>query len=212
MNKMERVGGVAALLEAAIYVFAFVFYGLFVKYPSGADAAQKLAYLSENKFQLYCATLIVYVFFGVILAFLVLAVHERLKVGMTNLTRLSAVFGFIWVGLVIAAGMISNVGLISVTGAPVEDAAQALAAWKSTTHVVEGLGGGNEIVGGLWVLLLSVSALKSGAFSSALGYFGVLVGVAGVSTIIPEDIFTEIFGITQIVWFVWLGVVLLRKS
>ncbi len=212
LNKLQKAGGVAALLEGAIYLSAFIFYGIFWKYPTSADAAEKLAYLTDNKWPLYCATLFVYVFFGLILAVLVLALHEKMKEAAPTLTRLATLFGFLWVGLVIASGMISNVGLLAITGASVEDPAQVLAAWTSTNYVVEGLGGGNEIVGGLWVLLLSVAALKAGAFPNALGYLGMWVGAAGIATIVPADIFTEIFGLSQIVWFVWMGTLLLRKT
>ena len=68
------------------------------------------------------------------------------------------------------------------------------------------------MIGGLWVLLLSISAIKANEFPSQLNYLGVLVGAAGVSTIYPAEILTEIFGVTQIIWFIWLGIVLIRSQ
>lgn len=212
MTSSQRAGGVAALLSAAIYVLAFLFYGLFWNLPADADTARRLSYLTENRVALYCVTLVSYVLFGLVLSVLVLAVHDRLKGSASALARLATVFGLIWVGLVIAAGMISNVGLMAVTSPSTHDPGQAWAAWISTTQVVEGLGGGNEIVGGVWVLLLSLSALRSGAFPKALCGFGMFVGVAGILTAIPAEMFTAVFGLSQIVWFVWLGISLLRAS
>ncbi|MAA94954.1 MAG: hypothetical protein CML21_10625, partial [Rheinheimera sp.] len=144
----------------------------------------------------------------------VLALHERLKVNTPILSQMAAIFGVVWVGLVIASGMVSNIGLAVALELSVQQPEQAMTLWRTINAVVEGLGGGNEIVGGLWVLLLSIAALNGKALPTTLNYLGLFVGVVGILTIYPADIFTEIFGISQIVWFSWLGVVLLtsRKS
>ena len=68
------------------------------------------------------------------------------------------------------------------------------------------------MVGGLWVLLVSVVALKAGEFSKSLNYLGLIVGVAGISTVYPNETLTEIFGITQIAWFIWLGISMLTQE
>ena len=211
-TSIQRAGGIAALLEAVIYVITFLFFGVIWDFPANADAAEKISYLAENRDALYCATLFGYVLFGVVLAVLVLAVHDRLQDAPPTLASLATVFGLIWVALVIAAGMISNVGLMAVTSHSTHDSGQAWTVWTSTTQVVEGLGGGNEIVGGLWVLLLSLSAISVRAFPKALSGFGIFVGLAGILTAIPAELFTEVFGLSQIAWFVWLGSCLLRKS
>ena len=76
-----------------------------------------------------------------------------------------------------------------------------------------GLGGGNEIVGGLWVLLLSWVALRAGGLPKVLNYLGVLIGVAGILTVVPAfDVLAAVFGLGQIVWFIWLGIVMLRGN
>jgi hypothetical protein len=80
--------------------------------------------------------------------------------------------------------------------------------------VVEGLGGGNEIVGGIWTLLVSLAALRAGLLHRALNYLGVVVGVAGILSAVPAlgEVGGGVFGLTQIVWFVGLGILLLRNS
>jgi hypothetical protein len=84
--------------------------------------------------------------------------------------------------------------------------------WRSIYAVVEGLGGGNEVVGGLWVLLLSFAALKGDQLSKKLNYFGIFVGMVGALTVYPAQLLTEIFGVSQIVWFSWLGAGMLASS
>ena len=212
MSNLQKTGGVAALFEAVIYVSAFVFFGAFWSSPGGADAAQQFAFLAENKTVLSIVNLVMYVLFGIVLAVLVLALHERLKKGAPTLSSLAAVFGVVWVGLVIASGMIANIGLAAAIDLATTEPQQAMIMWRTVYTVVEGMGGGNEVVGGLWVLLISIAALQSQTLPKAFNVVGLFVGSVGVLTVYPADVLTEIFGVSQIVWFAWLGVTLLKSS
>jgi hypothetical protein len=80
--------------------------------------------------------------------------------------------------------------------------------------VQQGLGGETEIVGSLWILLVSWAALRAGGLSRALAYFGVVVSVAGLVTVVPplRELAGPVFGLGTIVWFAWLGIVMLRSS
>jgi hypothetical protein len=60
--------------------------------------------------------------------------------------------------------------------------------------------------------LLSSAALKGNELSKILNYFGVFIGIIGILTIYPAEVLTEIFGISQIVWFCWLGVSMLTSN
>jgi hypothetical protein len=87
--------------------------------------------------------------------------------------------------------------------------------WRGIEVVANGLGNGNgEILGGLWVLLVSLAALRAGALPKGLNIVGLSVGTLGSLSLIPglTDLLTGMFGLTQMVWFVWLGIVLLRSS
>jgi hypothetical protein len=212
LSNLQKIGGVAALVEAIIYIAAFVFFGAFWNSPSGADAAQQFAFLAENKTVLFVVNFVMYVLFGIVLAVLVLALHERLKKGAPTLSSLAAIFGVIWVGLVIASGMIANIGLAAAIDLANTEPQQAMTMWRAVYSVVEGLGGGNEVVGGLWVLLISITALQNQKLPKALNVFGLIVGLVGVLTVYPADVFTEIFGVSQIVWFSWLGITLIKKQ
>lgn len=212
MNNLQKIGGVSALLESIIYVSAFVFFGAFWNFPVDADSVKQFAFLAENKVTLSIVNLIMYVLFGIILAVLVIALHERLKGNTPILSQIASIFGIIWVGLVIASGMIANIGLASVLELSAKDPEQAMTVWRAIYSVVEGLGGGNEVVGGIWVLLLSSAALKGNELSKILNYFGVFIGIIGILTIYPAEVLTEIFGISQIVWFCWLGVSMLTSN
>lgn len=212
MNKLQKIGGVFAIFEAIIYVSAFVFFGAFWNFPTDADSVQKFTFLAENQIILSIVNLIMYVLFGIFLAVLVLAINERLKSNTPILSQIASIFGVVWVGLVIASGMIANIGLSAVLELSTKEPEQAMTVWRAIYSVVEGLGGGNEVVGGLWVLLLSFAALKGDELSKRLNYLGLFVGIVGILTVYPAEVFTEIFGVSQIVWFSWLGAVMLTSS
>ncbi|MFC1234936.1 hypothetical protein [Vibrio sp. F74] len=211
MIVLQKLGGVAALLEAILYMSAFIFFGAFWDFPTEVGVAQQLAFLKENQVTLTILNIFLYVVFGIFLALLVLALHEHLKGYAPALSKTASVFGFIWVGLVIASGMIANIGLKTVIELSEKEPEQARSVWLAVDSVAEGIGGGNEIVGGLWVLLLSIAALKNNVLSKKLNYLGLFVGLAGIFTIYPADILTEIFGLSQTIWFVWLGLIMLLE-
>jgi hypothetical protein len=93
------------------------------------------------------------------------------------------------------------------------DPVQAALVWQAIEAVGTAIGGGVEVVGGLWLLLVSWAALRSGGLPRALNVVGVVAGAAGVLTVAPPlDAFGALFGIGQLVWFVWLGAFMLRQS
>jgi hypothetical protein len=109
-------------------------------------------------------------------------------------------------------GMIFNAGMAAVVELHATAPAQAVAAWQAVEPVAQGLGGsGGELLGGLWVLLVSAAALRTALLPKGLGWLGVVVGAAGVLSVVPalSDLAYG-FGVLQIAWFAWLSVVLLR--
>ncbi|MFS1422893.1 DUF4386 family protein [Shewanella sp. 10N.286.48.B5] len=209
MNNIQKIAGVAALFEAVIYISAFIFFGACWDYPVSAGDTQKLSYLIHHQSILSIVNFVMYVAFGLFLAILVVAIHQRMKTKAPLLSQTATVFGIIWVGLVIASGMIANVGLAAVIDLSAQNPQQAMTLLMVINTIVEAFGGGNEIVGGLWVLLLSIAGLKAIELPKWLHYFGLLIGTVGVLTIYPAEILTEIFGLSQIVWFSWLGMAML---
>nr|WP_241904399.1 DUF4386 family protein [Vibrio cyclitrophicus] len=198
-------------MEALIYILAFVYFGAFWTYPSEGGASEKMTYLAENQLSFSLMYFLMYVVFGVFLAVLVVGLFEELKSTNDPLVKVGSVFGFVWVVLVIASGMLANIGLVHAVELMDLSAEQAFDMWRVVTVIVESLGGGNELVGGLWVLLISLAALKATIFPRGLNYLGISVGCAGVSMIYPAEVLTEIFGITQVLWFLWLGVSMLSQ-
>jgi hypothetical protein len=83
----------------------------------------------------------------------------------------------------------------------------------SMVYVPEALVGKVEVVGGIWMLLVTWAALLAGRHPSALNSLGVVVGVAGVLTVVPAlEVLGIGFRLGEIVWIVWLGIVMVRSS
>ena len=211
MKKLQKMGGIAALYEAAAYILGMVGFLLVVNISDVADPVQKVALIVDHQAFLFIMHLLIYVIWAVFLVVLALALYERLKAGSPAMVQAATVFGMIWVCLIIASGMVYNIGMETVIALYDQDPAQAATVWLAIESVFNGLGGGNEIVGGIWVLLISWAALRSGGLPKALNYVGLAISVPGIlSTIPPLGELGLIFGLGQIVWFIWLGVELLR--
>ena len=214
MKNSQKMGGIAALYEAAAYIVGMVGFLLVVDVSGVVDPVQKVALMVDNLAFLYIMHLIVYVVWGVFMVVLSLALYERLKAGSPAIVQTATVFGIFWACVIITSGMIHNIGMENVVDLYGKDPAQAATVWLAIDSVLGGLAGSNEILGGIWILLISWAALRAGELPRVLNYLGAVVGVAGIVSVVPAlaELFIYIFALGQIVWFVWLGIVMLRSS
>ena len=216
MGELRRAGGVSALIEAMCYLIGFVMIATVLN-PGNADdwsQTQKLEFVLEQKVLFQVWNIIIYVVFGFALVVLTAALHQLLNKVSPEIIIVATPFGYIWAGLVIASGMVANIGLDMVANTYSQNVSQAVEAWSIIGTVQDGLGGGVELVGGMWVLLLSLAARQSvDIFPKVLIYLGLFVGIAGILTIVPVlGGLGAVFGLSQIVWFVAIAVILLRRN
>jgi hypothetical protein len=212
MKTLQRLGGFVSLYLAFAYLVGIVLFVVVLHYPGITDPAQRVALLVDKQRVIFSTNLLLYVFFGIALIVLSLALNDRLKAGAPALMQVATVIGIVWAGSLIASGMVSNAGIAPVVALHAEDPVRAARSWEGIESVASGLGNGNgEILGGLWTLLVSVAASRAGGLSRGLIVLGMLVGAVGIISLAPEltDL-TGVFGATQMVWFVWLGIALLR--
>ena len=214
MKDLQKIGGIAALIHAAAYVVGIVL-GVTLIFPIlDADPGGYLAFLADNQTLMYLWNLISYWGSAITLVIMALALYERLKTSSPTLVQAATVFGFIWAGLIIVSGnlMLRDVGSVAYLYA--KNPAQAETVWAALEAVENGIVSGNELVGSLWVTLISFAALRTGGLTRALNYLGMALGAAGILTIVPALAGTTvmIFGPGMIVWSVWLGIVMLRNS
>lgn len=214
-GRLARVGGAAALLAAATFGFGITMFATTLADYTDPDATaeESVAFLVDHQGALLAWYLGIFVVFGAALVPLGLALRRRLAIHTPVLADTAAVFVAIWAALMFATGMISNIGIEAVADLAEPDPNAAAALWTSIDTVTNGLGGGNEIVGGLWILLVSIAGLLSARLPRWLNLVGVLTGVAGAATVVPGFESVEmVFGLGSIVWFVGVGIALLRSG
>lgn len=214
MKTLQKYGGFAAFYLAAAYLIGILLFLVVLDYPSITSPAEKLALLVEQQMVIFATNLLMYVFIGLFLVVLTLALYDRLKSGAPALAQVSTVIGMIWAGSLVASGMVANAGIAPVIKLYATDPAQAALTWQTIETVSSGLGNGNgEILGGVWVLLLSLAALRGGVLPKFLNYLGLVVGAVGIFTLLPGlTNLTGLFGLSQIIWFIWVGIILLRDQ
>ena len=215
MGDSQKTGGIAALIGAVTVVIGLAMFAFVLSdYASGdPEPAESVAFLADNHAAIFIWNLITLIAFSVVLVVISLALNRRLKAGSSLLAQTATAFGIIWAGLLLAAGMIINIGFGTVVDLYATSAAQAEALWLAIDSVGNGMSGGMEIAGPMWVLLVSIAALQTGALPKALNWVGILIAAGGLVTIIPAlETVGAIFGLGLIVWLTWLGIVMLRTE
>ena len=211
---LQRMGGIAGIIAALTFLFGFaLFVTTFEPLTTGdLSTVETVEFLKDNQTMFYIWNLVIYVLFGIVQAVLTLAIHERLKDSAPALSQIAAALGLIWSALVIGSGMVANIGAATVLDMYTINPDQAGTVWAAVDAVGRGIGGGNEIVGGLWVLTLSWAAMRGG-LPKSLNIAGMIFGAAGVVTLVPmlTDV-GALFGLGLIVWYIWAGVVLVRSN
>jgi hypothetical protein len=216
MKTFQKIGGVAALIGAATNLLALVVV-LAILAPTGYgsdDPGQVVAFLANNQAFIRLWYLIIYLVFGVSMIFLALALYERLKAGSPALAQAVITLGLIWAVLIIVNGTLSINNVSTVVKLYGENPAQAATVWLTLDSVETGLGanGGETMVNAIWFLLLSWAALRARELPRVLNYLGVVTGAAGILSVVLEPALAAVYGLGLIIWFVWLGIVLLRWS
>lgn len=219
MNKMkldlQKLGGLSGIYFAIAYIIMIIFFVIIVDYPNITEQSDKIEMFINNKAGMSATYLFGYVIFGLLLAVFSLAVYDRLKTSYPNAAKLSAIYGIMWGCLLVGSGMLYIKGIASAIDMYVKDPAQAITVWTSIEATALGLSfSEGEILGGIWTLLISITALKAKAFHKVICYVGIIAGAAGILSIIPAVNVIggiAIFGITQIVWYVFMGISLLKQ-
>ncbi|HCS40802.1 MAG TPA: hypothetical protein DIW44_14625 [Anaerolineaceae bacterium] len=214
MKNLQKMGGFAALLMAAAYVVMMLIFIVVLQYQTITDPAQKIALVVDQPNMFFLTNIFGYVFFGVLLVVLCLALYDRLKENSTGLVSIALAVGIIWAGSLVASGMVANAAVAPTIALYTSDPALAANNWSLIETIAGGLGNANgEILGGVFTLLISWAALKSGKLPKALNVLGLLVGLVGIVSLAPMlNNLAMLFGVLQIVWFAWLGIILLSQQ
>lgn len=213
-SRLIRIGGAASLLAAGTFAFGIAMFATtFVDYTDpDATPAETVDFLVDHQGALLAWYIGIFIVFGAALVPLGLALRKRLVDEAPTLANVGVVFAAIWAALMFATGMISNIGIEAVADLAESDPDRAVTVWSSIDIVTNGLGGGNELVGGIWILLVSIAGLLTARLPRWLNVVGVITAVAGLATVIPAfETIEMVFGLGSIIWFVGIGIALIRN-
>ncbi len=213
---LVRTAGTAAQVVAGTYVVGFLAMAVYLLPRGftgpGEDPAASLDFLRDHQGELAAWYFLLYLLGGAAMALVSLGVAQRLAPAPA-LARISAAFGLIWSGLLIASGSIALVGQHAAVTLQAQNPDLALSTWVSTSVIQDALGGGIEVAGALWAAAVGVAVLRSRALSAPLGGLALGLATVGMATVFPAaaDTATSIFGLGLILWFTWLGLALRRR-
>ena len=213
MQNLQKPGGIAALVEGITYIIGMVIAFTILAPAWELAPADFVQFQADNQLFLHVWHLLIYLVNGFFLIVLVLALAERLRPSAPAAAQISQAFGLIWAGLVIASGLIILHDIRVVSELAVHDSQQATTLWLALSAVESAIGGGIELPGGLWILLISWVGLQKRVFPRGLMFLGLVAGSAGTLSALPFlHELGPIFGISSILWFLWLGIFMLRNE
>lgn len=214
-NVLTRVGGAAAILAAGTFVYGIALFATTLADYTDSDAtpAESVDFLVDHQGSLLAWYIGIFIVFGAALVPMALALRQRLASAAPLLANTGLVFAAIWATLMYATGMISNIGIEAVADLAESDPDRAVTVWSAIDTVTNGLGGGNELVGGIWILLVSIAGLLTARLPRWLNVVGIVTAVAGLVTVVPDfEAIEMVFGLGSIVWFIGIGATLLRDA
>jgi hypothetical protein len=214
-GRLGRIGGTAAILAAGTFAYGIALFVTSLADYTDPDAtpAESVDFLVDHQGQLLAWYIGIFIVFGAALVPMALALRQRLVDRAPILANTATVFAAIWAGLMYATGMISNIGIEVVADLADSDPDRAVSVWAAIDTVTNGLGGGNELVGGIWIGLVSIAGLTTTLLPRWLNVVGLITAAAGLVTVVPAFEAVEmVFGLGSIVWFIGVGVTLLGRS
>ncbi|GEA07157.1 hypothetical protein KUL42_19180 [Alteromonas sp. KUL42] len=217
-----RAGGIAAVICALTYVFGFVLFIGVIAPPEAQSDISRLHSLIAQRDVFYIGYLVIGIVFSLSLIALNQSLQTRFVKSSPVLSNYNAVLGNIWVTFVLASTFVFLVNLSLLAKYANTDENNAVITMNTIHIVVDALGGGIELIGALWVFVISYMGLKQNIYPKATHILGLIVGFAGVLTLfsglsmLADNVFfeatTTIFGLGQILWFILLGTHLLKDN
>ncbi|MEN9355619.1 MAG: hypothetical protein RL318_2944 [Fibrobacterota bacterium] len=205
---LRKWGAFAAPILALLYVAGIVLSTTLLNTTGIVDPVERTRFQVQNQGAMSAFILSLYVLFGCLVPVVALAACDRFSGSAPGMTRIATVFALIWSTLLIASGLVFHVGLGAVAELFPRDPSGATALMRIVEVVHEGLGCTAEIPGGLWMLCLSLPALRTRAMHPGHAWTGIVAGASGILSVVPA-LFVPAVGVyvlTSLVWFTWMGI------
>lgn len=205
MTLFKKIATISAVYSGLSYIGGIFVYLQLLKYDSATSASEQITIISDNPVLVHITTLHIYIIFSFGLILLATYLYTKLKNQEPILSLLSLITGAIWATILIASGFISMaVTTLLMNGTAASDITSA---WQAVDIISNALGGGNELIGGVFTGLLSLAMYRARFSSIVTSILGALVFIGGTISALPylADIGIGIFVISQILWFLSLA-------
>jgi hypothetical protein len=215
MNSFQKIGGIAALFEALIYVTIVVF--VFLVLPSQGLSGPEALQDPFKVLPVVARSAILSIFnlhsiaVAVALLPVVLALHERLHQADAKWLPIATAAGIGGAVLFLVTGMVDFVALSQLARGASQDPAGAAIAFTAVMALRAAVGYAAIFSYGMWLLLVNGIGLRSGALPQPLAWIGLIFGTMGLLAFVIAPL-AFIGPLVGIVWNSWLGVVLLRSA
>lgn len=218
--QLQRAGGIAAIVCALTYLFGFALFFGFIEPPVDTSDIGRLHFIVSQRDIFFMGYMVI----GIVFSFSLLLLNQSLQSVFKNhspiIARYNGTLGNMWATFVLASTFIFLVSLPFLANYADTNEDNAVIVLKGVDIVVDALGGGIELLGAIWVLLISFMGIKHGVYARATHVLGVTVGIAGTLTLFSGlslfsgnvlfEASTAIFGLGQIVWFILIGLHMTR--
>lgn len=205
MILFKRLATISAMYGGFSYIGGIFVYLQLLQYESATTASKQLTIISNNPVLVHITTLHIYILFSFGIILLATYLYLKLKAQQPILALLSLITGVIWATILIASGFITmGVTTLLMNGTPVSE---LLSTWQAIDIISNALGGGNELIGGVFTGLVSLALYRARSSSMVTSLLGALVFIGGIISALPylTDIGIGIFVISQILWFFTLA-------
>jgi hypothetical protein len=211
-RNLKPLAGAAFIGMALCYITLFAIYGAVLSTPADVSTAEKIAYLIENKGLFNFTYILGYVLFACLLCFCVYVVGGLYQQVSKPAMAMATLFGYFWVVVLLCTGMIGISSSEQIASLSTANPAAAEVIYYVRVLLIESLGGGIEFIGGVWMFILAAVSWRHGLLSKALTVFTLVKAAIGILTLFCADsILRDLFGITGIIWFIWMGIAMIKK-
>ena len=195
----------SAFICAVCYIVGITYIAVIA--PSYAESiSNQFTHLLKHPTSMILWYSILYVAFGLSLIILNKSVAIILPKQNNNVFwTFTLKVGDIWSGFVLATGfmMISAIHFFQGSTSSETD---LYVIWQTVYILVQAIGGGIELLGGIWMMMVSIILYRLKLISKFTVLLGIFIGFSGILTIIPilQDL-AIVFGVGQIIWFICLA-------
>lgn len=206
---MNSINQIRATLLVNIFSFVFGLVLLISKFQYLQDEnlshVQILDMLLSDIHYFQSWNIVVYLIYGMSLLHLTVTLFFATKRTMPQIATGFLVVGSVWSGYMLCSGGIAISLINSISKIYKYNSELAVEIWISGSLVHESIGGGNELVGAIWLGLISYIYPKGKGLSMATKRFGYVVAFLGLCTLFdPYETFSSLFGVGLILWFLLL--------